>query len=152
MMLVIAGRNLMNHLSARRRAGTYWKGSCADGAPFSPARFHFAALKLLHQRADGTPSVNLPPTAEFISFIPRRHKTHRRSLGFLMSNGALSSRVSATGVERAAPFTLKRLLEHLMLNVTNETVWTLPGSHEAPAALGDRSLWMWTLTGCSVLL
>lgn len=80
MMLVIAGRNLMNHLSARWRAGTYWKGSCADGAPFSPARFHFAALKLLHQRADGTPSLSPspPPQNSFHSSPDATKRTDAR--------------------------------------------------------------------------
>lgn len=78
MILVIAGRNLMSHLSARWHVGTYWEGSRADGALPPPHALTLPPLNFYTNVLPETP----PSTPEFISFIPRHHKTHRRALRF----------------------------------------------------------------------
>lgn len=125
MILVIAGRSLMNHLSARWQSRHLLERKLCGRRALLPR-----TLSLCHPQTF-TPTCRWHPLRKPLPPHPRIHFIHpptpqnapTRS-SFLMSNGALSSRVSATGVERAAPFTLKCLLEHLMLNVTNETVWT----------------------------
>lgn len=106
--------DLMNHLSRHRLQ------------PHPPHAFTLLAQRksINKMNISGTCFIFLPNATE----------------SFLMLNGALSSRVSATGVERASLFTLKCLLEHSMLNVTNETVWT--------RRAGSRCLQRWASDHC----
>lgn len=131
----------MNHLSAKvaRRRVLKKRKLCGQRALLLRTLFfNFAALKLLHQRATTPHPSNSLHSSSHPPDSTKRAAATRERASSLMSNGALSSRVSATGVERRllTRLHLSVLLEHLMLNVTNETVWTRWAHTRRPAALG----------------